>query len=231
MSTPALDLRDVRKTYHTPAGHVHALGGVTAQVPAGAFCGIVGRSGSGKSTLLHLLAAMDQPTSGTVRVGGVDVGALGRKEQARFRRERVGMVFQQFNLVASMDARANVELPLLLAGAKPDARRRRAAECLDSVGLSGRATHRPAELSGGEQQRVAIARALAADPDVLLCDEPTGNLDSETAGQIVDLLRILNRDLGKTVVVVTHHFGEIQHACTHRLRLSDGLLVEEEAYA
>ncbi len=228
MSEPILQLRDVRKTYRTEAGDVHALGGVTSSVEAGAFCGIVGRSGSGKSTLLHLLAAMDRPTSGTVLVDGEDVGALSRKGQARFRRERVGMIFQQFNLVASMRALENVELPLVLAGVAPDVRRAKALECLEAVGLSGRSTHRPAELSGGEQQRVAIARALVGDPAVVLADEPTGNLDSQTAEQIVDLLRALNRDLGKTIVVVTHHFAEIERVATQQLRLQDGLLAEPE---
>ncbi len=229
MPEPILHLRDVRKTYRTEAGDVHALGGVTASVEAGAFCGIVGRSGSGKSTLLHLLAAMDRPTSGTVLVDGEDVGTLSRKGQARFRRERVGMIFQQFNLVASMRALENVELPLVLAGVSPDVRRTRALECLDAVGLSARATHRPAELSGGEQQRVAIARALVGDPAVVLADEPTGNLDSQTAEQIVDLLHVLNRDLGKTIVVVTHHFAEIEAVATQQIRLQDGVLAEPEA--
>ncbi len=223
---PLVRLRGVSRRYATGGALVYALREVTLDLPVGAFVAVVGRSGSGKSTLLHLLAAMDQPTTGDVRVGPWDIGALSPREAARYRREMVGMVFQQFHLVPTMTAAENAALPLLLAGVDAAVRERRAAETLDRVGLASRARHRPSELSGGEQQRVAIARALALDAPMLLCDEPTGNLDSLTAAEIVALLSGLHRDGGKTVVVVTHDEAELSGAATHRVRLSDGRLVE-----
>ena len=219
---------DVTKRYRTgDAEHVDALRGVTLTIEPGAFAAIVGRSGSGKSTLLHLLAAMDTPTGGEVTVGEWRLAGLGPREQARFRRTMVGMIFQSFNLVGTMTARANVELPLLLAGIPAGDRIARAQACLDAVGLGHRATHRPAELSGGEQQRVAIARALVHDPPILLADEPTGNLDSATAADVVALLADVAGTRGKTVVVVTHHFSEIEAVATHRITLHDGSIAEE----
>jgi putative ABC transport system ATP-binding protein len=225
MSTPVIRLRDVHKQYVTGPSIVRALHGVTADVSAGAFAAIVGRSGSGKSTLLHLLAAMDRPSAGHIEVAGCDVAALGRRAPARYRRETVGMVFQAFNLVPTMTALQNVELPLVLAGASPAERLRRAETRLDAVGLAHRLHHRPAELSGGEQQRVALARALVADPPVLLCDEPTGNLDSDTAREIVALLADVNRRQGRTVVVVTHDLDEVAAVTTDVLRLHDGRVI------
>ena len=230
-AAPLVRLRGVSRRYATGGSLVHALRDVTLDLPGGAFVAVVGRSGSGKSTLLHLLAAMDQPTSGSVTVGPWDIGALSRREAARYRREMVGMVFQQFHLVPTMTAAENAALPLVLAGVDPATRARRAADVLERVGLGHRATHRPSELSGGEQQRVAIARALALDAPLVLCDEPTGNLDSVTATEIVDLLATLHREAGKTIVVVTHDESEVAGAATHRVRLSDGRVVSVDATA
>ena len=223
-----IDLRGVSKTYRRGTTDVQALCEVDVRIAEGAFVAVVGRSGSGKSTLLHLLAAMDRPTSGEIAVGRWRLAGLSRKEQARYRREMVGMVFQQFNLVPSMTALENVALPLVLAGAAPDVRRERAAARLTDVGLAGRMDHRPTELSGGEQQRVAFARALVNDPPLLLADEPTGNLDSTTGAEIVDLLADVCRNRGKTVVVVTHHLNEIEHVADRVIRLHDGRLGTEE---
>ncbi len=220
----AIALRNVSKTYRSGSHIVRALAGVSLAIPTGSFAAIVGRSGSGKSTLLHLLASMDVPSEGEVQVGSWQLGALSRADQARYRREMVGLVFQQFNLVPTMTALQNVTLPLVLAGAVPTGREARARAVLASVGMAHRLEHRPAELSGGEQQRVAIARALVADPPLVLADEPTGNLDSATATQIVELLARINREQGKTVVVVTHHFSEVASVVTQRVELVDGRL-------
>ena len=228
-SAPSLiHLRGVSKTYRLGATDVQALREVDVRIESGTFVGIVGRSGSGKSTLLHLLAAMDRPTRGEITVGPWQLAGLDRKAQARYRREMVGMVFQQFNLVPSMTALENVALPLVLAGTSPDVRREKAAACLTDVGLAGRLGHRPTELSGGEQQRVALARALVNDPPLLLADEPTGNLDSTTGAEIVRLLERVCREGGKTVVVVTHHPDEIAHATDRVIALHDGRLGEGE---
>ncbi|MGI9174490.1 MAG: ABC transporter ATP-binding protein [Rhodothermales bacterium] len=226
--TPLIRLQQVSKTYRRGTAEVKVLSAVDVRIREGAFAAIVGRSGSGKSTLLHLLAAMDRPTSGEIAVGSWRLAGLSRKEQARYRREMVGMVFQQFNLVPSMTALENVALPLVLAGAHPDVRREKAAACLADVGLSGRLDHRPTELSGGEQQRVAFARALVNDPPLLLADEPTGNLDSTTGAEIVDLLERVCREAGKTVVVVTHHLAEIEPVADRVITLHDGRLGKAE---
>ncbi len=215
-------LRGVSKTYRSGAQAVAALADVDLDIPPGSFAAIVGRSGSGKSTLLHLLAGMDVPTAGEIEVGTWALATLDRHAQARYRREMVGMIFQQFNLVPTMTALDNVALPLILAGEQPGVRAERARTCLAMVGLAHRSGHRPGELSGGEQQRVAIARALVADPPILLADEPTGNLDSATAAQIVDVLARVNRDEGRTVVVVTHHLSEVEQATTLHIELADG---------
>lgn len=224
-----IHLQGVTKAYAMGRETVRALDEVTLSLPEGQFAGIVGPSGSGKSTLLHLLAAMDRPTSGQITVGRWDLGTLDRTAQARYRREMVGMIFQQFNLVTTMTACENVELPLLLAGVAPRERRAAATDTLEAVGLGDRVDHRPTELSGGEQQRVAIARALVADPPLLLADEPTGNLDSVTGGRIIDLLRAIHEERGKTVVVVTHHPAEIQGVADRLIRLRDGQLAPDAA--
>jgi len=218
----------VTKQYPMGSDTVTALEDVTLDVPNGQFVAVVGPSGSGKSTFLHLLSAMDRPSQGTVRVGDWNLSVLDRSQQAEFRRTMVGIIFQQFHLVPTMTARENVALPLILAGEAPKNRRGRAAEALDMVGLGDRLEHRPSELSGGEQQRVAVARALVTDPPLLLADEPTGNLDSDTGKQIIDLLETVHREQERTVMVVTHHFQEIEHVTERVLNLQDGRVVSDE---
>jgi ABC-type lipoprotein export system ATPase subunit len=199
---------------------------VSLTIPAGRFVGVVGPSGSGKTTLLHLLAALDRPSAGTIRVGDWALGTLDDADRARYRRSMVGLVFQQFHLVETMSARENVALPMILAGVPPSARRERAEQVLGQVGLADRLDHRPAELSGGEQQRVALARALVGDPPLLLADEPTGNLDAETGARIVALLDRLHREDDRTVIVVTHAPDEIEGPAQRLLSLRDGALVD-----
>ncbi|WP_456425444.1 ABC transporter ATP-binding protein [Rhodocaloribacter sp.] len=220
-----LRMAGVSKVYPMGDHAVFALRSVDLSVAAGTFTAVVGRSGSGKSTLLHLLAALETPTAGEVTVGAWRLSALDRKAQTHYRRAMVGMIFQAFHLVPTMTAFDNVALPLVLAGVAPERRRARAEACLEMVRLTHRAGHRPAELSGGERQRVAIARALVADPPLLLADEPTGNLDSTTAAQIVDLLARLRREHGKTVVFVTHHFAEVAAVADRVVELNDGRIV------
>ncbi len=205
---------------------VHALQEVSLTIRRGQFVGIEGPSGSGKSTLLHLLAALDQPSAGTLRVGDWSLDSLDPSARTQYRRSVVGLVFQQFHLVPTMTARENVALPLLLAGVPPEERTQQATATLNQVGLADRRDHRPTELSGGEQQRVATARALVGDPPLLLADEPTGNLDAETGAQIIDLLARLNREQNRTVLVATHHVDEIAAHVNRLLRLRDGARVE-----
>ncbi len=224
--SPFVQLDGVTRTYRRGAHTVHALRAVNLALPAGSFTAVVGRSGSGKSTLMHLLAAMERPTSGRVTVGDWAVTELGRDGRARYRREAVGMIFQRFNLVAAMDAAENVALPMVLAGVGRSERQARAEAALERVGLVERRGHRPAELSGGEQQRVAVARALVMDPPLLLADEPTGNLDSQTAAEIVALLQDIHR-AGRSVLVVTHNLAEFEGAAERVVRLSDGAVVED----
>jgi predicted ABC-type transport system involved in lysophospholipase L1 biosynthesis ATPase subunit len=171
---------------------------------------------------------MDRPTSGSITVGDWSLDGLDSDAQSRYRRTMIGIIFQQFHLVPTMTAQENVALPMILAGVAPDDRNERAAECLEMVGLGDRLDHRPSELSGGEQQRVATARALVGDPPLLLADEPTGNLDSETGAQIVDLLEEVNRKQNRTVLVVTHHFDEIEHVTERVIRLRDGQIDPNE---
>ncbi len=205
---------------------VHALREATLAIERGDFVAVVGPSGSGKSTLLHLLGLLDRPTSGSYRLGGQDVGRLGEPAQARLRREKIGFVFQSFHLVPRMTAAQNVELPLVLAGTPPAERRRRVAAALDSFRLTERAGHRPGELSGGQRQRVAIARSTILGPELLLADEPTGNLDRETGLEVLALLERLWRD-GLTLVVVTHN-SEIAERAARRIRMLDGRIVADE---
>jgi putative ABC transport system ATP-binding protein len=223
MTTPLYDLRDVRKTY----GSLAALDGVTLRVDPGDLVAIAGPSGSGKTTLLQLLGALDRPSSGEIRFEGTDLAGRRDAELAALRRDTLGFVFQQFNLIPTLTAGQNVEVALAHASHGARARRRRAAELLDRVGLAARASHLPSQLSGGEQQRVAIARALANRPRVLLADEPTGNLDSATGADVMGLLRSLWRE-GLTVVLITH--DEALAAAAQRLvRIRDGALVDAPA--
>jgi putative ABC transport system ATP-binding protein len=223
-----LETRELRKTYHKGSVAIPVLNGVTLSVGDGEFLSVVGRSGSGKSTLLNLVGGLDTPTSGSILVRGTDIASMGRAGLTLHRRRTVGMVFQSFNLIPSRTALENVALALAFGEYPSRGRERRAAGMLESVGLSHRLHHRPSELSGGEAQRVAIARALANGPDILLADEPTGNLDSSTSDEIVTLLRDLNRSEGLTVVMVTHEEG-ISRSVSHRVvRLLDGRLVADE---
>jgi len=198
---------------------VDALRGVSCEIAPGEFVGITGPSGSGKSTLLHLIGGLDTPTSGTIAVNDVDVGALSDRKQTRFRLETVGVVFQHFYLVDALSARANVALPLVEQGVGKRARRERATELLESVGLGDRLTHKPRELSGGEQQRVAIARALSTDPPLLIADEPTGELDSATAERVLDAIESVADN--RTVVVASHDRQALARA-GRQLEITDG---------
>jgi putative ABC transport system ATP-binding protein len=196
--------RGLTRAFGSGALRVDALRGIDLTVMPGEFVAVMGASGSGKSTLLHLLAGLDQPTGGTVHVGGTDLGSLGDDELALLRRRQVGVIFQDFNLLDVLSAEENVALPLAIGGRPPAAARRRAGRALALVGLAHRARHRPGELSGGEQQRVAIARALVVDPALLLADEPAGNLDSASGAGVMALLRGLVDEHHYTVVMVTH---------------------------
>jgi putative ABC transport system ATP-binding protein len=200
----AIEVRDLRKDYGTGATLVHALRGVDLTIEHGEFVAVMGPSGSGKSTMLHILGALESPTSGTVSVEGNRYDGLDDKHLTHFRRDHIGFVFQFFNLLTSLTAAENVLLPALIAGRPDDALVKRAHELLAEVGLAGRAEHVPSELSGGEQQRVSIARALLLSPELVLADEPTGNLDSRAGKGVLRLLRELNEREGHTIVMVTH---------------------------
>ena len=199
-----IEFEGVSKIYGTGSAEVRALDGVDLTITEGEFVAIMGPSGSGKSTAMNILGCLDVPSSGTYRFLGIDVGTLDRRQRALLRRNYLGFVFQGFNLLARTSALENVELPLIYRGTPPSERRAMAAGALARVGLAGRENHAPNELSGGQQQRVAVARAIATEPKVLLADEPTGNLDSKTSREIMDLLVKLNQDQGITVIMVTH---------------------------
>ncbi len=209
-SRDAVTLTDVRKTYFL-GEPVHALDGIDLSISRGSYTGVMGPSGSGKSTLLNLIGCLDTPTEGRISINGRDVTDLSDKERTKVRGEEIGFVFQTFNLMPRLTARENVALPLVFRGVSRTDRRERADDLLYRVGLRGREEHRPNELSGGQRQRVAIARALANDPAIILADEPTGNLDSETGQQIMALFEELN-DEGNTVLMVTHERHIAEHA-------------------
>ncbi len=219
----AFEAVGVTRTYSLEGVEVPAVRGIDLRIDEGEFVSIVGPSGSGKSTLMHLLGCLDRPTGGTLRIGGRDVARLSANELAELRNATIGFVFQSFHLLARTSARDNVALPLVYRGVGRAERRRRAAAALTTVGLAHRLGHRPGQLSGGEQQRVAIARALVGDPRVVLADEPTGNLDSRTGGEVMDLLTRLNEEQGVAVVLVTHDLDVAARA--HRqVRIRDGLI-------
>ncbi len=222
-----LEACQVTKHYQMGQTLVRALDGVSLSVKSGEFIGVLGTSGSGKSTLLNLVGGLDRPTGGALKVFGRDLAALNRRELSLHRRRNVGMVFQSFNLIPTMTALENVALALLFAGVPLRERQERAQALLDSVGLGARQSHRPRELSGGEQQRVAMARALANSPHVLLADEPTGNLDSRTACEILEMFAELNARGGKTIVVVTHDAALAARYVHRSVTLLDGRIVEE----
>lgn len=218
--------RDVTKRFVKGRETVDVLDGINLSVAAGDFLALMGPSGSGKSTLLNLIGGLDHPTSGDVIVAGENLNRMSSRALARWRSENVGFIFQFYNLLPVLTARRNVELPLLLTRLSRAERIRNTDIALEIVGLSDRAGHKPGELSGGQQQRVAIARALVADPKLLVCDEPTGDLDRQTADDILALLETLNRDHGKTVVMVTHDPKAASHA-GKTLHMDKGRLVEE----
>jgi len=216
---------NLRKVYMLGKVPVEALRGVNLKVEEGEFLSVLGPSGSGKSTLLNLIGALDKPTDGKVFVDGVDVSTLNENELANLRR-KIGFVFQFFNLIPRFTALENVELPMAIAGVGKEERRKRAAELLETVGLADRMNHKPTELSGGEQQRVAIARALTNNPRFLLMDEPTGNIDSKNAYEIIQLVKKLNREKGVTIVMVTHD-QRLAAEATRTVHMLDGTIVKE----
>jgi putative ABC transport system ATP-binding protein len=222
MTTPILSLHDVRKTYVTGSQEVHALAGINLDVAEGDYVAIMGPSGSGKSTLMHILGCLDLPTSGTYELAGTDVSGMTEAELAHVRNVRIGFVFQQFNLLPSLPAWRNVELPLTYAGVARAERRQRAERSLERVGLAERVDHRPGELSGGQQQRVAVARALVTDPALILADEPTGNLDSRSTADVLGLFAELHA-AGRTIVLITHE-EEVAAAAERVVRVRDGLV-------
>jgi putative ABC transport system ATP-binding protein len=225
MTHPVLDVRNVKKIYGEGETTVHALRGVSLRVERGDYVAIMGSSGSGKSTLMNILGCLDIPTAGNYLLDGVDVSRLNDRQLSLVRNRRIGFVFQAFNLIARTTALANVELPLAYAGIKPAERRRRAKAALDLVGLGDRHGHEPNQLSGGQQQRVAVARALVTAPALVLADEPTGNLDSQSTQDVLAVLDRLNRS-GRTIILITHEPDVAEH--TRRLiRLVDGRIVED----
>jgi putative ABC transport system ATP-binding protein len=222
---PMYDLRGVTRSYGKDGTKVDAVRDATLRIERGEFVAIVGPSGSGKTTLLQLLGALDRPTSGEVRFEGRDLASLRESELTKLRLRTIGFVFQQFNLIPTLTAAQNVELALAPAGRKAVDRGERIQKLLEAVGLADRGHHLPSQLSGGEQQRVAIARALANEPDVLLADEPTGNLDSTTGGEIIGLLRELNVSSEQTIVLITHD-ADVAAETSRTVRMQDGSIVE-----
>jgi putative ABC transport system ATP-binding protein len=220
-----LETRDLCKHYQMGATLVRALDGVSIAVQPGEFVGLLGTSGSGKSTLLNLIAGLDRPTSGSLRIFDRDLSQMTSDELSVHRRSNVGIIFQSFNLVSTMSAVQNVALAMMFAGVPRGERDGKASQLLESTGLGGRQQHRPRELSGGEQQRVAIARALSNDPHLLLADEPTGNLDSRTTKDIMGLLKTLNERDGKTIIMVTHDPALAREYAHRTITMLDGAVV------
>ena len=229
MST-LVSIRNLHKTYQRGPEKVDVLKGIDIDIDQGDFVALMGPSGSGKTTLLNLIGGLDSPSQGSIEVDGGRIDNLGSGQLAQWRSNHVGFVFQFYNLMPTLNAQKNVELPLLLTRLSAADRKRNAAIALELVGLKDRGGHRPNELSGGQQQRVAIARAIVSDPTLLICDEPTGDLDRQSAEEILGLLQTLNREHGKTIVMVTHDPKAAEYA-THTLHLDKGNLVESAAHA
>ena len=230
MAGAMLELRGIQKIYGEGAARVAALAGVDLDVQQGEFIAIMGASGSGKSTCMNIIGCLDRPTAGTFKFHGVDISSLENDARALFRRNYLGFVFQGFNLLARTTAIENVELPLIYRGMPRAERHGEAARALAAVGLEGRENHTPGELSGGQQQRVAIARAIVTNPTVLLADEPTGNLDSARSHDIMKLLQGLNRNLGLTILMVTHE-PDMASYCSRQVQFSDGKILNDIAVA
>jgi len=218
---------ELRKTYMQGERPLEVLKGLSLTVEPGEFTAIMGPSGSGKSTLLNMIGALDRPTSGKVYINGVDLSGLNDNQVAALRNKEIGFIFQFFNLIPRMDAQSNVELPMAIDGVPRSRRRERAQELLEMVGLGDRADHKPSQLSGGEQQRVAIARSLSNDPKLLLADELTGNLDSKTGEEIMHLLRTLNKEEGKTFILITHD-PAVGQDTDRIIQIRDGLIVGDK---
>ena len=232
ISTPApfIRLQDLAKSYQRGGQTIPVLTGIHLDIAQGEFLALMGPSGSGKSTLLNLIAGIDQPTGGVLEIGGVNLAELNASDLARWRAQNVGFIFQFYNLMPVLTAQENVELPLMLTQLSKRERRQRAALALSMVGLAERGEHLPSELSGGQQQRVAIARAIVSDPSLIVADEPTGDLDRQSADDVLKLLQQLNRELGKTIIMVTHDRRAAQ-AAHSILHLDKGVLAEREENA
>ncbi|UDY22559.1 ABC transporter ATP-binding protein [Nocardioides sp. Kera G14] len=220
-----VSLSGVRKTYHTGAIEFEALRGINTDIAEGEYVAVIGPSGSGKSTLMNLLGCLDTPTEGIYRLGGEDVSTMSETQLAHVRNRRIGFVFQQFHLLTSLPAWRNVELPLMYAGVPRGERRERCVAALEKVGLGDRVANRPGQLSGGQQQRVAIARALVTEPDIILADEPTGNLDSASTEAVLGLLDELHES-GRTIVLITHEH-EVAARASRNLVIRDGLITDD----
>ena len=220
-----IEITDMYKIYNPGENEVHALDGVSLAIEKGEFAAVIGHSGSGKSTLMNMIGCLDTPTEGTYILNGRDVSGLTDNELSEIRNEEIGFIFQGFNLIANLDALANVELPLIYRGIDRHTRREAAEESLEMVGLGERMRHKPAQMSGGQQQRVAVARAIAARPPVILADEPTGNLDSRSTEEVLNILKELHKS-GRTVIVITHD-SEIAAQAERVIRIKDGKITED----
>lgn len=229
MTEPLIKVTDLSRHYQMGTETVKALDTVSLQINQGEFVAIVGPSGSGKSTLMYLIGGMDRPTGGQIIVDGDEITSMDDNDLAKFRQRTVGFVFQSFNLISTLSASKNVEFPMVFAGTKPADRRERAAELLTMVGLGDRLDHKPTELSGGQQQRVAISRALVNEPKIILADEPTGNLDSKSGLEVIEILKDLNGQ-GRTIVMVTHD-QSLLSLVTRFIRIMDGKIIVEEVNA
>lgn len=229
LTEPVISVRDLKKIYKIGTNRVHALDGISFDLNPGTFLAIVGTSGSGKSTCLNMLAGLEHPSSGSIRILGKRIDKMNERQLVRFRREHVGFIFQSYNLIPSMNAEENVAMPLLFRGVPAEKRRAAARKYMERIGILDQAEHMPAQMSGGQQQRVGIARALAIDPDIIFADEPTGNLDSRTTAEVLELLRHIVAEQKKTLVMVTHD-QSIADRADVQIRIVDGKITERKGY-